>query len=417
MKNTPFETLRKKELDILLKFSSLINSSLKIEEILNLAMQWAEEFMNAEASTVYEVDEETGELFIRVARGEKKEQIKNIRLKLGEGVAGKVVQTGHPMVVQDVLKEKSFSPKFDKISGFKTKAMICVPMILRGKRIGALQVLNKKSGEPFVATDVELLIIMAQQVSVALENAKLYRRLEEKFELTARELKTTQEELIRSSRLAAMGHLAQGVAHEIRNPVMTIGGFAQRIEKTIKGNPSVAHYANIILEEATRLENLVRQVQEFSNILFVMLVPGDIRNVLDRLIEKYRPVAQEQGIQLLTDLPEGFPFIRLDRAQLLKALSNVVENALESMSKGGKLEIKAWQEGNHLQIQISDSGCGISKEDLESVYDPFFTSKTRGAGMGLTMVHQIIMNHEGEIKIQSQEEKGTIVTLRFPTAI
>ena len=410
------EDLRQKELDIILKFGSLINSSLKIEEVLDYAMQWAEEFMNAEASTIYELDEEKGDLFIRVARGEKKEPIKKIRLQLGEGIAGRVVQTGLPMVVQDVLKEESFSPKFDRKSGFDTKSMICVPLILRGIPIGAFQILNKRSGVPFDSSDVELLTSMSQLVAVALENAKLYRRLEEKFELTERELKITQQELIRSSRLAAMGHLAQGVAHEIRNPVTSIGGFARRIEKALNHESKLKGYVQIILKETERLENLVRQVNEFSSVLFASLVHGDVREVLDLLIENFKSTAQDQRVSLLTAFDQALPYIRMDPSQLLTALSSITENALESMPEGGKLAISARQKGNLLMIEVSDSGCGISGEHIESVYDPFFTSKTRGAGMGLTMVHQIITNHDGEIKIQSLEGKGTTVTIRLPVA-
>ena len=119
--------------------------------------------------------------------------LKSFKLKVGEGIAGWVVEKGEPVVIQDVSRDERFSDRFDRLTGFKTKAMICVPLILRNKPIGALQVLNKKSKAPFTQADLELLNSMAQQISIAMENAKLYQRLEEKFELTEKELKTTQE--------------------------------------------------------------------------------------------------------------------------------------------------------------------------------------------------------------------------------
>ena len=199
----------------ILKFSALINSSLNIEDVLNHAMPWAEEFMEAEASSVYELDEEKDLLFIRLARGEKKGLISKLSLQVGEGIAGYVVQTGNPLVVQDVTEEKRFNDQFDRLTGFKTRSMVCVPLSIRGKPMGALQVINKRSGEPFNTADLELLQTMAQQISIAMENANLYQRLEKRFELTAKELRHTQEKLIRSERLMAMGHLIQGIAHEI----------------------------------------------------------------------------------------------------------------------------------------------------------------------------------------------------------
>ena len=143
-----------RELNTVLKFSSLINSSLKIETVLDNAMKCAEEFIGAEASTIYEIDEEKKDLFIRLARGEKKDPIKNIRIKIGAGIAGHVVETGLPMVINDVYKEKRFNSRFDQLTGFKTKSMICVPLVLHGKAAGAIQVLNKKAGKYFNEYDM-----------------------------------------------------------------------------------------------------------------------------------------------------------------------------------------------------------------------------------------------------------------------
>lgn len=412
MKNPEEERCR--ELETILKFTALISSSLRIEDVLNYAMKWAEEFMDAEASTVYELDEEKKELFIRIARGEKKESVERIKFELGQGISGHVVQTGQPMVIQDVRKEKRFSPKFDRITGFRTRSMICVPLILRGKTIGALQVLNKKSGDLFTQIDVELLTSMSQQIAVAMENAKLYRRLEKKFELNARELKTAQDKLILSERLVAMSHLVQGVAHEIRNPVTTIGGFARRIKKILKRNPEVDKYLNVILEESERLESLVTQVHEYTSVLAATLAMDDIRATLHEVVNKFEPIAQQQGVTLVTKIDESLPLTRMASSQIMTALSNIMENALEAMPNGGELVLETKQRNSQLFIKILDTGHGIRQEYLNSVYDPFFSSKTHGAGLGLAVVYQIVKNHDGEITIQSQEGKGTSVTIQLP---
>jgi len=405
---------RRRELETILRFTALINSSLRIEDVLNYAMEWAEEFIDAEASTVYELDEEKSELFIRIARGEKKESVERIKFELGQGISGHVVQTGQPMVIQDVRKEKRFSPKFDRITGFHTRSMICVPLILRGKTIGALQVLNKKSGDLFTQIDVELLTSMSQQIAVAMENAKLYRRLEKRFELNARELKTAQDKLILSERLVAMSHLVQGVAHEIRNPVTTIGGFARRIKKILKRDPEVDKYLNAILEESERLESLVGQVHEYTSVLAATLALDDIRVTLHEVVNKFEPIAQQQGVSLVTKIDESLPLTRMASSQIMTALSNIMENALESMPNGGELVLEAKQRNSQLFIKILDTGHGIHQEYLNSVYDPFFSSKTHGAGLGLAVVYQIVKNHDGEITIQSQEGKGTSVTIQLP---
>jgi len=411
------QDLYHRQLDTILRFSTLINSSLNIEGVLDIAMKWAEEFMFAEASSVYELDENHNELFIRLARGEKKDPIKGIKLKVGEGIAGWVVESGQPMVIQDVTKEKRFSDKFDKLTGFKTNSMICVPLIQRDRPIGALQVLNKKSNEPFVLADLELLISMAPLIVVAMENAKLYQRLEKKFELTEQELKRTQEKLIRSERLMAMGHLVQGIAHEVRNPNMTIGGFARRIKKEVTHNSKLLKYIDVILDESNRLERLVKQIGEFAEVQSASLILDQIEPIVDDVFIRFKPLANQQGV-LFEDIIKGdIPPIKMDSSQILTALSNMVENALESMPEGGRLSVKVTLENNDMVIILRDTGCGVAQEQLDSIYDPFVTSKTSGAGLGLTMVHQIIMNHHGEINIRSQLDKGTIVTIRIPVHV
>jgi signal transduction histidine kinase len=404
-----------RELDTILRFSALVNSSLNILDVLNNAMKWAEEFMDAEASSVYELDEEKNTLFIRLARGEKKVPVERLTLKVGEGIAGMVVQTGKPVVIQDVSRDKRFCDKFDRLTGFKTRSMICVPLLIKETPMGALQVLNKKSGGPFNRTDLELLLGMAQQIAVAMENAKLYQRLERRFELTAGELKKTQEKMIRSERLTAMAHLVQGVAHEIRNPIMTIGGFARRMKPEVEGHEKLRRYVDIILDETARLDRLVEDVHVFASVQSASLRLEDIHGVLDSLKEKFAPLAGSQRIHLNMDVPGSLPRINMDTAQMITALSHLMENAFEAMPNGGDLNLRIEvEEGVHLAIAVEDSGCGIPQGQLDSVYDPFVTSKPRGAGMGLTMVHQIVMNHRGEIKIRSEINKGTVVTILLP---
>lgn len=412
---TDREDISDRELHTVLKFSALINSSLEIESVLDHAMRFSEEFINAEASSIFELDEESEELFIRVARGEKKDSIKEVRLKLGEGIAGWVAMTGEPMVVQDTKKEKKFSTKYDAMSGFKTKSLICVPLKLRDKSIGAIQVLNKKNQEPFTKADLEILISLSQQIAVAMENAKLYHRLQEKFELTAQELKAAQERLLRSERLAAMGNLVNGIAHEIRNPITTIGGFALRIKESACEDNGLQKYTDIILSEIRRLENLVKKVNEFLDVQSASIKSNNIELVIEDVLARFRPRAEKQGVQMDVFIGHDIPIIDMDRQQIFTALTNILENALEAMNHGGKIQLHIEiKDDKFLKILLKDTGTGIAEEYLDSVYDPFVTSKASGIGLGLTMVYQIIKNHEGEIGITSKKAEGTTVTILIP---
>ena len=414
MEKNQTKDIYQQELDTILKFSALINSSLNIIEVLDNAMKWAEEFIDAEASSVYELEEDNNELSIRLARGEKKRAVEGLKLTVGEGIAGSVVATGKPVVIQDVRNDKRFSDKIDRLTGFKTRSMICVPLILRDRPVGALQVMNKRNREPFRQADLELLNSMAQLIAVAMENAKLYQRLEEKFEMTSQELASTQKKLIRSERLAAMGHLVQGVAHEIRNPVMTIGGFAHRIKRELNHNYKLQKYIDIILDESGRLERLVREVRDFSEIQSASLLLDTIEPAIHEVLQIFEPLAGNRHVKLSVEIADDLPQISMDSSQLVIAMSNIMENALESMPKGGNLTLQAIRDDRHLLVSFRDTGLGIDPEQLDAIYDPFVTSKTRGAGLGLTMVYQIVMNHHGEIKISSALDKGTDVTIQLP---
>ena len=414
MENNQTKDIYQQELDTILKFSALINSSLNIIEVLDNAMKWAEEFIDAEASSVYELEEDNNELSIRLARGEKKRAVEGLKLNVGEGIAGSVVATGKPVVIQDVRNDKRFSDKIDRLTGFKTRSMICVPLILRDRPVGALQVMNKRNREPFRQADLELLNSMAQLIAVAIENAKLYQRLEEKFEMTSQELASTQKKLIRSERLAAMGHLVQGVAHEIRNPIMTIGGFAHRIKRELNDNYKLQKYMDIILDESGRLERLVREVRDFSEIQSASLLLDTIEPAIHEVLQIFEPLAGNRHVKLSVEIADDLPQIKMDSSQLVIAMSNIMENALESMPKGGNLTLQATRDDRHLLVSFRDTGLGIDPEQLDAIYDPFVTSKTRGAGLGLTMVYQIVMNHHGEIKISSELDKGTDVTIQLP---
>jgi signal transduction histidine kinase len=408
------EALYRREVATILRSSALINSSLNIEQVLDNSMKWAEDFMGAEASTVYELEDRSNELVVRLARGEKKAPVGRITLKVGEGIAGTVVKTGKPMVIQDVSKEKKFTDKIDRLTGFQTKSAICVPLVLRNRPIGALQVINKKSGEPFNRSDLEILFAIAQHVSIAMENANLYRRLEESFAVTTQELRITQEKLIRTERLASMSNLVQGVAHAIRNPITTIGGFARRIRKELGDKQKIEQYVDIILDETVRLEHIVKRVHDLTETQSYSPGPARIEPLAEEVLNAAMPLANQLGVKIVKEFGPDLPQVRLDSSQITVALANIVENALEAMPQGGTLTLKALREEHSLVIILKDTGCGIPKDQQASIYDPFVTSKSKGIGLGLTLVHQVISNHQGDIRITSEVRKGTVVTLRLP---
>lgn len=404
------------KLKTLVELSTMINSSLEIERVLDHAMTCTQEFLDAEASSIFELDHEKGELYFRVALGEAAARVREVRLKMGQGVAGWVAQTGRPLIIPDTSKDPRFNPQVDEHSGFRTRSILCVPMIHRGRLTGVVQVLNKRGGGEFNRDDLEILTVLANQISTALENARLYARLNERFTLATCELKSTQEKLSRAERLAALGRLSQGVAHEVRNPVTVIGGFARRLKKEFASSETALKGLDVILAEADRLQRMVNDIEEFCRLPDPSPHEVDLVRLLENTVEAYGERLDLHSIVVELQGRHGVPLAWGDERLLEIAFGNILENSIEAMPEGGRIEIELKTADARLAVTFRDTGIGIPPEALPYVFEPFYTSRTRGSGLGLTKVHRIVCDHGGDVSITSVLGKGTEVLILLPRA-
>ncbi|MEW5724994.1 MAG: ATP-binding protein [Thermodesulfobacteriota bacterium] len=397
-----------KRLEAVLRLSQLLGTSLRLTDVLDNAMRGLEEALSAGASSVYEVDYQAGELFFRHARGAKADRLLEKRIKIGEGVAGWVAQTGEPKIVEKTANEELFSDRLDRETGYRTRSMLSVPLVAKGTVIGVIQLLNKEGDGVFTQDDLELAQIMAGPIAVALENAKLYSRLEEKHLETAEELRATQERLIRTERQAALSGLAHGIAHQIRNPAMSIGGFARRIlEKTLPDQESIRRYAQVIVEENQKLEELVRQVR-FLIELEPEMVPAEINPVVEKALAQSGLAPETFSFEPGANLPRLF----LDPGLMATALAEVLKNAREAGA--GRINVRTYVQGENVCLETTDNGPGFEAEDLSAVLDPFFSTRAHSLGLGLSVTHRILQEHGGEIELKNNPEGGATVTLRLP---
>lgn len=398
----------------LVELSTMINSSLDMEAVLNNAMECVQVSMNSEASAIFELDREQGDLFFRIALGSAADRARDMRVKLGEGVAGWVAKTGEPLIISDTRTDPRFLPFVDSRTGFETRSILCVPIVFKGELCGVLQVLNKQDERGFDSNDLEMLTILANQLAIALENARLYMRLNEKFALTEEELRTAQEKLIQSERLAALGRLSEGIAHEVRNPVMIIGGFVRRLQKQFGENDSIRETAEIVLKQTERLEQMVTDIGEFARMRQPHPKPLELPATVNAVIASLSGLIESRGIRVERKYSEAIAPLKADGELLELALRNILINALEAMPSGGTLTISICSQPGSLLLSIRDTGTGIRSEDLPNIFDPFFTSKTQGSGLGLTAVHRVIYDHSGDIVVDSAPGEGTEVRIRLP---
>jgi hypothetical protein len=406
--------VKQAELKALVELTTLINSSLDIKSVLSNSMACIQTLMSSEASAIFELDKERGELFFRIALGDAADRAREERIKIGEGIAGWVARTGEPLIIQNAGEDPRFLEHVDLRTGFETRSILCAPIVYKGELSGVVEVLNKNDESGFDGHDLEMLTIIANQIAIALENARLYSRLNEKFVLTTEELKATQEKLIRSERLAALGKLSHGIAHEVRNPVMIIGGFVRRLQKQFLDNPSVGETTDIILRQIERLEQMVLDIENLAKIRLHQSETMQLADVVEAALQSVRDRIELQHIQLHKNLSKEMPPIEADKELLELAVRSVLLNALEAMPSGGTLTLGIDSKPDGLLLMIRDTGVGIRQEDLPNIYDPFFTSKTQGTGIGLAVVHRIISEHSGEVNVNSSLGEGTEVQIRLP---
>jgi signal transduction histidine kinase len=404
----------REDLRNLVQISSLVNSSLDIQEAMNNALKSVEQELNAEVSSIFEVDQVKGELFFRLARGPVSDKIKTMRLKIGEGIAGWVAQTEKPLICSDPCRDHRFAPQYDARSGYQTRSILCVPLKSRDRLVGVLEVLNKKGGQGFDDDDLEILTMLGNMIGPALENAQLYSRLKEKLFLTMEELKVAEDKLLQTERLAALGKLSKGVAHEVRNPVMIIGGFTRRLQKRLPGDEPAQEMLGPILQSVHRLEQMVAEIESFTILLEPDLKPRDLGLVVDQVLAVSAEALEQHRVVLERRVPQDLPRIPLDEVLFSQALRHLIDNAMEAMPHGGRLTLAVTPEPKGLRLTLRDTGVGIPPEDMPYLFDPFFSSKPNGTGMGLTKVHQVVCDHRGEIQITSTPGEGTEVQIWLP---
>jgi signal transduction histidine kinase len=204
------------------------------------------------------------------------------------------------------------------------------------------------------------------------------------------------------------------VAHEVRNPVMIIGGFARRLQKRLRTDAQAQEMIVPILHELRRLERMVAEIEGFTVLLEPDIKPRDLARVVDQVLAASADALVERQIVLERCIPPDLPRIPLDENLMAQALGHLIDNAVEAMPKGGRLTLTVTPEPKGLRLTLKDTGIGIPPEDLPYLFDPFFSSKPDGTGMGLTKVHQVVSDHRGEILIKSVPGQGAEVNIWLP---
>ncbi len=228
------------------------------------------------------------------------------------------------------------------------------------------------------------------------------------------ETKKLQEKILRSERLAALGQMVAEITHEIRNPLTMIGGFAQQLRRSIEDESSLQKL-NIIAEEVDRLEHLLADIREFYQVRTIVSEPVDMSKLFEEIRSMVGEECEGKNIQMEIQLDERALVVSGEKGRLQQVFLNLVKNAMEAMDSGGVILIQSRLLGDEVEFVVADEGCGISEENRERIFAPFFTTKKQGTGLGLCISKRIVEDHGGSsFSFESEEGKGTTFKISLP---
>ena len=406
-----------RELSLMFEIQQEISSTLEYEKVLSLIVDRTRRLLHGSECTIRLVEDRGLKKWIRIAATTSRQHFGPEEMLLEDSLIDRQVFGGELISVEDVRLDPRFTPKAAAEEA-GIVSMLCAPLIARRDVLGSLRLYTDERRD-FNLSDRKMFLAIAGLAATAIDNARLYTQVEDKNkELVAanKALRSTQKQLVQKEKLAALGEMAATVAHEIRNPLTSVRGFAQRIARkyTGAGDGRLDEYTGIIIEEVDRLNKFIKDVLDFARRAKPDFQPLDVNHLLSDIINLMRDELTAQSIVVVSDLDMNLRKIMADSILLKQAFLNILQNSRQAMGKGGVLMIRTQNYKSEVRVRIADDGHGIPRELLQKVWTPFYTTKVQGTGLGLSLVLLIIDDHHGKLFIRSRVNQGTVIDIRFP---
>ena len=291
-----------------------------------------------------------------------------------------------------------------------------VPLMGKGKVIGVILVDNLYNQNPITEEDVHFLSMFANQAGLAIENVILYRNLEEVHQ----QLKETQTFLVHLEKMVALGEMSTTIAHEIKNPITSIGGFARRLDRAVSEESQEKRYTQTIIKEVSRLEKILNDLLNYTRDESLVLKELDLRDILEESLSMVTEGIRSGEIQFVKEFAEEVPKVMGDSLQLKQTFFNLINNACQAMKEKGILFLRVHsfsKNGSpYIRVEVEDTGKGIDPENLHNIFNPFYSTKELSLGLGLPIVHKIITSHRGQIEVDNHPGKGVNFIITLPAS-
>ena len=411
------------KLSTLSELTELVSRIPDINEVLQIVLQRTMAAVNAKIGSIMILDDETQVLRIAAAVGLDESVINDTTVPLGEGFAGKVAQTGEPILVEDMEKDS----RFHKINDpkYETSSFISMPLRTHLRILGVLNLSKKGDQKTFTESDMKFLTTLLGHIGFALENAKLLQDakdsalgLQEALEQQSQRLEQARQQIIRSDKLSALGQLIAGVAHELNNPLTTIIGRAEIMLGEVKSEKALRDLEQIS-KQGQRAAKIVQNLLSFARQTVPEKQLCDVNQILQGVLEMLEYDLRVSNIEVKTELDPDFPQTMVDANQIQQVFVNIVNNANQAMKEQelpGRLTVRTGRQDDRLTVEFTDTGPGMGAEQQGHIFEPFFTTKpeSKGTGLGLSISYGIVKAHRGGIDVRSSEGEGTTFIIELP---
>ncbi len=344
--------------------------------------------------------------------GTKAGALKTLEIPLeAGGIYNWLACYGTPLLIADAQADFRLDP--DQMKAMGIKSIMTVPLWSSNTMTGLLTAINKKGGGAFDKQDLRLFTVFSNLAAAALQNASLYSDLVAKI----RELRNAQEQLIHSTKMAAIGELAANVAHEVNNPLTSVLGYTTHLLKTLDLPESPKRMLGMMEQETLRVRKIIRNLLDFSRQKTSWMQPTDLLVPLRETTAFVRGAAEASGVTIREQYDSGPIVVNMDSNEMKQVFINIINNALQAMPRGGSLKIRVFQRDDRdVAVEFADTGVGISEENIQKIFEPFFSTKENGdgTGLGLSISYRIVRNHGGRIDVQSVPGRGSIFTVLLP---
>ncbi|HIC91212.1 MAG TPA: GAF domain-containing protein [Syntrophaceae bacterium] len=394
---------------LLREFSKRLVSYLDEQDLLNNITHTLTEVLGIEKMSFLVLDKEKKIYRIRASKNVDSHKITELSFPQNDPFF-EWLKIRREIAVREVLERTIDNPNINPIIE-RLKLMeseVCIPLFIRDELAGIINLGGKRSGDMYSHEDIELLNNLASQTAIALENSRLYE-----------ELKRSKTLIRRADKLASLGTLTAGLAHEIKNPLVAIKTFIQLLPERFEDEEFRNYFLNVASGEVDRLSDLVNALLDFSRPSQPSFQTGNVNEIMDSVVLLLENEVKRKNIKIKRRYSSDLPAVMLDPEQIKQVFLNIMLNAAEATPENGVLTV----ETRHLdkdrgqefiQVEIRDTGRGIPKDNLERIFEPFFTTKDSGSGLGLAVSHHIVQEHQGYIEVESEVGMGTSFYINLP---